>query len=207
MKNKKRFSLFLAIFLLLVGITYAEDLIFHKELTVVKEPVEKARAAVIAKRCLAGNVVELYTSEVGPYQWYDDNGVIANADANTFRPTATGTYKLKIGDDFSNALSLTFNVPTAIFSHNATNNACGTETVSFTNDSTNGESYLWDFGDGQFSTDQNPTHTYTASLGSSTQEFKVKLTVRNSVCQSVTSNEQVVFVKQLPDISISGNFH
>ncbi|RYF26365.1 MAG: PKD domain-containing protein [Flavobacteriales bacterium] len=206
MKNKKRFSLFLAIFLLLVGITYAEELLFHKELTVVKEPVKKARAAVIAKRCLAGNVVELYTSEVGPYQWYDDNGVIANADANTFRPTATGTYKLKIGDDFSNTLNLTFNVPTAIFSHNATNNACGTETVSFTNNSTNGESYLWDFGDGQFSTDQNPTHTYTASLGSSTQEFKVKLTVTNSVCQSVTSNEQVVFVKQLPDISISGNF-
>jgi subtilisin-like proprotein convertase family protein/PKD repeat protein len=34
--------------------------------------------------------------------------------------------------------------------------------VQFTNQSTNGTSYAWDFGDGSTSTDQNPVHTYAA---------------------------------------------
>lgn len=32
--------------------------------------------------------------------------------------------------------------------------------VAFTNSSENAESYLWDFGDGQTSAEENPTHTY-----------------------------------------------
>ena len=37
------------------------------------------------------------------------------------------------------------------------------DSVSFTNLSTNYESVLWDFGDGNTSFDENPTHVYTAS--------------------------------------------
>ncbi len=33
--------------------------------------------------------------------------------------------------------------------------------VDFTSTSTNAESYMWDFGDGNSSTEQNPTHTFT----------------------------------------------
>lgn len=33
-------------------------------------------------------------------------------------------------------------------------------TVTFTNTSTNGDTYLWDFGDGNTSTEENPVHTY-----------------------------------------------
>ena len=36
------------------------------------------------------------------------------------------------------------------------------KSISFSNCSTNGESYLWDFGDGTTSTDANPTHSYTS---------------------------------------------
>ena len=37
---------------------------------------------------------------------------------------------------------------------------CPPVTVNFTNQSTNGVTYLWDFGDGYSSPEENPTHTY-----------------------------------------------
>lgn len=60
-------------------------------------------------------------------------------------------------------------------------------TVSFTNTSGNADSYSWDFGDGNTSTEENPTHTYAAD-GS----YTVILTARSSAGESVT--EQVVII-------------
>lgn len=40
--------------------------------------------------------------------------------------------------------------------------APGSKTVAFTNISENASSYSWDFGDGQTSTDESPSHTYNA---------------------------------------------
>lgn len=37
---------------------------------------------------------------------------------------------------------------------------CSPVTVSFSNTSSNGASFLWNFGDGQFDTTKNPTHTF-----------------------------------------------
>ncbi len=47
--------------------------------------------------------------------------------------------------------------------------------VSFVNESSGADSYLWDFGDGAISTDQNPTHTYLV-----TGVFTVKLLAFNN---------------------------
>lgn len=47
--------------------------------------------------------------------------------------------------------------------------------IFFTNSSTNGSSYAWDFGDGLTSTDQNPQHTYNTS-----GKYQVKLTVNGT---------------------------
>lgn len=72
------------------------------------------------------------------------------------------------------------------FAHFYWNNA-GNNTVEFTNHSFNGVSYLWDFGDGDTSTLENPTHTYQNS-----GTYHVSLTV-NSNCQSITyTNESVI---------------
>jgi len=59
------------------------------------------------------------------------------------------------------------------------------EVISFTNCSTNGVSYLWDFGDGATSqsTDKNPTHVYTGTRA----EYAVKLAVFNSANKEVDS--------------------
>lgn len=59
-------------------------------------------------------------------------------------------------------------------------------TVTFTNTSTNATSWLWNFGDGATSPDQNPTHSYTTSGG-----FAVSLTATgpagsNTVSKTIT---------------------
>ncbi len=53
----------------------------------------------------------------------------------------------------------------------------GTLTVDFMNTSIGGSSFLWDFGDGNFSDDENPTHTYAAA-----GDYMVILRVSSTAC-------------------------
>ena len=57
-------------------------------------------------------------------------------------------------------------------------------TVEFSDAST-GENltYLWDFGDGQVSTDQNPSHEYTVA-----GDYTVSLTTSNNYGSDITTN-------------------
>lgn len=64
--------------------------------------------------------------------------------------------------------------PTASFTAPVTVNCQTPFTVDFQDQSTGATSWLWNFGDGNNSTQQNPSHTYTS--GSS---FNVSLTVNN----------------------------
>jgi PKD repeat protein len=63
--------------------------------------------------------------------------------------------------------------------------------VQFRNSSINAESYLWDFGDQTFSSEQNPSHTYNMP-----GNFIVKLTVTNIAGKS--SQNRLVKVYQKP---------
>lgn len=68
-------------------------------------------------------------------------------------------------------------------------------TVQFTNESTGfPDTFLWDFGDGQFSTEENPEHTYGIS-----GTFTVTLTVFNVAGQSVSAPLNVE-VLPVPDL-------
>ncbi|MBP8040903.1 MAG: M4 family metallopeptidase [Bacteroidales bacterium] len=69
-----------------------------------------------------------------------------------------------VGSGFSVEWTCTSSVvpPDANFTANVTSSCSGT--INFTDQSTNTPtSWLWNFGDGQTSTIQNPTHTYTAN--------------------------------------------
>lgn len=85
-------------------------------------------------------------------------------------------------DDPSEEPPMPGNKPTAGFSFSQAGN-----TVTFTNTTTEGNTYSWDFGDGTNSTDMNPVHTY-ASQGI----FNVTLTATNS--NGSSSASAVVFV-------------
>lgn len=71
------------------------------------------------------------------------------------------------------------NKPIADFSYS------GGITINFTNNSTNGTSYYWEFGDGDTSTTQNPSHTYTTG-----GNYTVNLTVySNDTCFTSTATQ------------------
>ncbi len=72
--------------------------------------------------------------------------------------------------------------PTAGFTY-----SYGSHTVAFTNNSVNASSYLWNFGDGDTSSDENPTHTY-ANGGS----YNVSLTSSNDYCDAAEHTETVM---------------
>lgn len=68
---------------------------------------------------------------------------------------------------------------------------------SFTDRSLGAKSWSWDFGDGQTSTTQSPTHNYAAP-GS----YIVRLTVRNETCEH-TITKQVVVIEEKAAFSTS----
>jgi PKD repeat protein len=64
---------------------------------------------------------------------------------------------------------------------NATNLALPSAIAFFTNSSSNAETYFWDFGDGNFSSDENPWHEYTTA-----GTYTAMLIVSNGGCASDT---------------------
>ncbi len=81
--------------------------------------------------------------------------------------------------------------PTADFSYTIVND---TE-VHFTNNSTDADSYLWDFGDGNTSTETNPVHTYIAE-GS----YSVVLIATNP-CDAPSFTQVIDIVLPLPPVA------
>ncbi len=55
------------------------------------------------------------------------------------------------------------------------NNVCAGTVISFVNNST-GDSFHWNFGDGNTSNEENPTHTFFPASGDGSQNFSVTLT-------------------------------
>ena len=69
------------------------------------------------------------------------------------------------------------------------NHLVGTNDVAFINLSTGADSYLWDFGDGNTSTDENPTHTYATFCN----PCNVSL-IATSPCDTDTLNQDVGYL-------------
>jgi len=95
------------------------------------------------------------------FQWQYEGQNIPNANQGVYFPSEPGLYTVQILDDRGcYGLSDTFRVkaPVANFSFDANN-----LTVVFTNLSEDATLYSWDFGDGSFSIQPNPTHIYAAN--------------------------------------------
>lgn len=81
---------------------------------------------------------------------------------------------------------LTWNVgaydPAADFTYELADN-----TITFTNTSENGVDYLWDFGDGTTSVEENPEHEFAAAGA-----YTITLTTTNCSRESVTTQEIII---------------
>ena len=135
----------------------------------------------------------------------------------TGTPTVAGNFDLKIvaraysastqaflltmannmlGQGYSSGITLVVNatgteLPVANFSASTTN-AVVNEAINFTDESAfSPTSWLWDFGDGATSTEQNPTHSYSA-IGT----YTVQLTVENENGSDTEIKENYITVEQ-----------
>ncbi|MFY0675131.1 MAG: PKD domain-containing protein [Bacteroidia bacterium] len=77
-------------------------------------------------------------------------------------------------------------------------NACQNQELDINNTSTGSGVYTWNFGDGNTSTDQNPTHTIASS-----GNFTVKLVMNNNGCKDSISTD--ITVNPAPESAFSLN--
>lgn len=77
-------------------------------------------------------------------------------------------------------------VPTVEFSKDRNFSEPG-GTVTFTNNTTDGAEYFWEFGDGGISQDENPTHTYLE-----TGDYTITLRARGSGGQEASMTSTIV---------------
>ena len=135
----------------------------------------------------------------------DENSITLTAELTT---SGTFTYKLiKVEDgngtieDVDEEIVITVTDPPTISFTFTNDGACSDETIDFTSSVTGDGpySYTWNFGDGNSSTEENPSHTYN-SIGSGLQNFSVTLTVTdNNTCTS--SVVEMINVQNKPNIS------
>lgn len=90
--------------------------------------------------------------------------------------------------------------PLAFFSAEA--DAENSQLINFTNETENGDSYVWDFGDGSAtSTDENPSHEY-AEGGT----FEVTLTATNAGGDNTYSTDVMVQSAAAENLIVNGSF-
>lgn len=138
----------------------------------------------------SGQQVQLNTQVSGgtgnyTYNWTSNPAGFTSTDPNPIvYPTVNTTYYLTVTDgalqDTSSVNITILPEPQASFTYTV-----NSLSVYFTNSSTNASTYYWTFGDGNFSTMSNPSHTYLAD-----GDYLVTLVASNN-CGSDTVQQTI----------------
>ncbi len=143
-------------------------------------------------------------------RWFGDVGPLSafNIENPVFKSAFPGYYDLiyqvidSKGCSGNDTVVVEVEKPVALFTADFPS-GCEPLTVTFTNTSSGYTSLLWDFGDGNTSTDINPTHTYTnpTSLFLYLQA-KLQVTSSNG-CTSEMQSDITVFPEALSDFVLT----
>ena len=117
------------------------------------------------------------------YVWEFGDGATSTETNPKHTYSTGGTFNVKLTakngkniDSQSFSISILAPVPSPIANFSFTENGnFAPSKFTFTNSSTNGSTYTWDFGDGSNSTSQNPSHIFTTG-----GIYNVTLKVKNS---------------------------
>lgn len=135
------------------------------------------------------------TGEIESWMWDfgDGNTSTEQNPSHTYAESGDYTVSLtvsnKAGSDTDTFAITVLIPPSANFVTSETKASRGT-TVQFTDQSTGDiDSWLWDFGDGTTSTQQNPSHTY-----SDAGTYTISLTVSNAISEDTRKKEDYITI-------------
>lgn len=152
-----------------------------KEVTVLQRPT----ADFVIKNSHCEKQVEIInkSKDYSVLDWdYGDGNKDQNPNPGIYKYPTAGNYKITLITDATNLCSDTASVSFEIkeityakakFIPDTT--LCGPAEIQFTNQSVGNGIFKWDFGDGNFSTDKHPLHSYPT-----TGKYTIKLLVTDS---------------------------
>jgi PKD repeat protein len=148
------------------------------------------------------NVYLLNTSSYGEwtYNWNFGDGTTdseRNPGEHAFDTFGFFDIELKVSnaycrDSITKQIQILPPGPVALFEPDTA--GCPPLEIKFDNSSLYADSYIWDFDDGQFSTEQNPTHTFYQS-----KVHHVKLTAFG--LSGTDTTEQAIYIHTLPNVA------
>ncbi len=157
-----------------------------------------------------------FTSTTGPANsinsllWNFGDTLSGTANTSTLQNpshnyTTSGTYTVSLTEVDTNGCTAATNTvvfakdnPVATFT--AQDTCLDTQPIVFTNGTLNSNTYSWSFGDGNSSTQQNPTHSYA-----DTGIYAVSLITLNDYCSDTATGTVQIFGLPVADFSLSAN--
>lgn len=136
--------------------------------------------------------------KVTSYLWDFGDGTTSTVATPTHTYPVQGNYAVSLVVTTSTGCTDSLRLPNAIVVGRkpvidftiTPNPVCALQPVSFTGITNEGDTWAWNFGDGQTSNVQNPTHAY-----SDTGLFTIKLTVTNNGCPETLTRNNLLRVK------------
>ncbi|WP_340152403.1 FG-GAP-like repeat-containing protein [uncultured Marivirga sp.] len=164
------------------------------------------------------------------YQWYEGANPVSGETSESFNPTSSGSYYVEITDQintfcpkvYSDTLEVSFLEPPQV-DFEFVSNVCLNVPVSFSDESIVADQsiaqYVWDFGDGNVSNNQNPTHAYNEAgtfevslevsydgFTSCSSQFSQQITVNAALNAVINTSATSICEGDEAVLSVDGNF-
>jgi gliding motility-associated-like protein len=165
--------------------------------------VPQLQFTITPNNCNNSMTINNTSGNVSAFEWYFGDSQQSNAQNPNHIYSSAGTYSVVLIASSSNGCTDTLEktivlqnvTPVAIFMVSST--GCVGD-FSFTNSSTNANSYTWNFGDGtSISIQQFPIHDYTSAGTYTTQLIAV-----NQTCNSYDTSYQTIQVLSKPLVNL-----